>query len=156
MSPTWCSWSSIPDSGDEIQIFKAGIIEIADIFVINKSDLGGSDNKISEIRNYFAMAAKRPPDLPTSVKEDQGIAELLAGALRFQGRKDGRIREKRAGQSRKTISKRSSPNASRTKCGSTPAIADLLQDSGGGQSFPAWPTASCQNVKTGGSHDKKN
>ena len=66
-----------PGSGDEIQIFKAGIIEIADIFVINKADLGGSETKISEIKNYFALAAKNPPIIATSAKEDQGIDELL-------------------------------------------------------------------------------
>ncbi len=94
-----------PESGDEIQIFKAGIIEIADIFVINKSDLGGSDNKISEIKNYFSMAAKPPPVFATSVKEDTGIGELLSGIRQFQQQESCRIHEKRAAVKRNFVEK---------------------------------------------------
>ena len=85
-----------PESGDEIQVFKAGVIEIADLFVVNKSDLGGSDGKIAEIRNYFAFSGREPLVFPTSVKEDRGIPELLEGIARFQERERGRIGEKSA------------------------------------------------------------
>ena len=44
-----------PAAGDEIQILKAGIIEVTDIFVVNKSDLGGADKKIIEIKNRVTM-----------------------------------------------------------------------------------------------------
>lgn len=85
-----------PESGDEIQVFKAGVIEIADLFVVNKSDLGGSDGKIAEIRNYFAFSGREPLVFPTSVKEDRGIPELLEGIARFQERERERIGEKSA------------------------------------------------------------
>ncbi len=42
-----------PEAGDDIQVLKAGIMEISDIFVINKSDLGGAENKLNEIPCFF-------------------------------------------------------------------------------------------------------
>ena len=144
-----------PDSGDEIQIFKAGIIEIADIFVINKSDLGGSDNKIGEIRNYFAYRTANPLVFPTSVKEDRGITELLAGIRRFQRRKAAASDEKSAKMKKNYVEK---------------IVAERFQeemrlDSGHRepcsrprpQPIPSnLPTRIVQKLKTGGIHDKKN
>ena len=65
-----------PASGDEIQIFKAGIIEITDIFVVNKADLGGADTKISEINSYFSPPAKSPVVIPVSARTGVGIEAL--------------------------------------------------------------------------------
>ena len=124
-----------PDSGDEIQIFKAGIIEIADIFVINKSDLGGSDNKISEIRNYFAYSGRDPLIFPTSVKEDKGIAELLAGIREYQGRERGRILEKGAKMKKSYIEKIVAERF-QDEMRLDPAIAALLQDGRSRQPLP--------------------
>ncbi len=94
-----------PESGDEIQIFKAGIIEIADIFVINKADLGGSDNKISEIRNYFAMAAKPPRSLPPRSRKTRASASCWTASGRFQQQESCRIGEKRAAVKRNFVEK---------------------------------------------------
>lgn len=47
-----------PEAGDDIQVLKAGIMEISDIFVINKSDLGGAENKLNEYR-VFLLRARR-------------------------------------------------------------------------------------------------
>ena len=137
-----------PDSGDEIQIFKAGIIEIADIFVINKADLGGSDNKISEIRNYFAMSAQDPLIFPTSAKEDQGIDELLAGISAASGkRKRAESDEKSAGHEEKLCRKdrrRTLPGGNAPRPRPWPPCCS---NSGSGQSLPAGRSQISHNLK---------
>lgn len=143
-----------PDSGDEIQIFKAGIIEIADIFVINKADLGGSDNKINEIKNYFAAAARSPLIFPTSVKEDMGISELLAAISQFQLAESGRINEKRGRLKRNYVEK---IVAERIR-------EEMRLDTGIEELFGTASTANpfqladriVKKLKTGGILDKKN
>jgi LAO/AO transport system kinase len=143
-----------PDSGDEIQIFKAGIIEIADIFVVNKSDLGGSDNKVGEIRNYFAYSGREPLIFPTSVKEDKGIPELLSGIRGYQGREGGRIREKGAKMKKSYIEKIVAERF-QDEMRLDPAIAALLQ---GAKDANPYRLADeiVQKLKQGGRNDKKN
>ena len=143
-----------PDSGDEIQIFKAGIIEIADIFVINKADLGGSDTKISEIKNYFALAAKNPPIIPVSAKEDQGIDELLAVLFKYRIEESGKL-EKKTMAVKKNYIEKIVEERLREEIRQTPAIDALLNDSGNGNPFQI-AEAICKILKTGVSHDKKN
>ena len=143
-----------PDSGDEIQIFKAGIIEIADIFVINKADLGGSDNKISEIKNYFATAARKPLIFPTSVKEDRGIPELLAAISQFQQEESGRISEKRAHIKRNYVENIVTERV-REEMRRDPVIEAMLKAGETGNPFHLAETI-FRKVKAGGSHDKKN
>lgn len=143
-----------PGSGDEIQIFKAGIIEIADIFVINKADLGGSETKISEIKNYFALAAKNPPIIPTSAKEEQGIDELLAALFKYRIEESGKIEAKTLAIKKNYIEKIVEERF-KEEIRQTPAIAALLQNSDNGNPFQL-AEAICQIIKTGDSHDKKN
>ena len=143
-----------PDSGDEIQIFKAGIIEIADIFVINKADLGGSDNKISEIKNYFASSARTPLICSTSVKEDKGIAELLAAIGQFQLEESGRIAEKRAAIKRNYVEKIVSERLL-DEMRLDPGIEDMLRTAAAANPFQL-AEAIFQKIKSGVSHDKKN
>jgi LAO/AO transport system kinase len=142
-----------PDSGDEIQIFKAGIIEIADIFVVNKADLGGSDNKIAELRNYFSISGREPLVFPTSAKEEQGIAELIAGIRRFQKNEGGRIRAKsarmRAGYIEKIVFERVRDEMRRD-----PAIAALADGAGGENPYRAADEI-YRILKKGGIHDKE-
>lgn len=143
-----------PGSGDEIQIFKAGIIEIADIFVINKADLGGSETKISEIKNYFALAAKNPPIIPTSAKEEQGIDELLAALFKYRIEESGKIEAKTLAIKKNYIEKIVEERL-KEEIRQTPAIAALLQNSDNGNPFQL-AEAICQIIKKGDSHDKKN
>jgi LAO/AO transport system kinase len=142
-----------PESGDEIQIFKAGIIEIADIFVINKADLGGSDNKISEIKNYFSMAAKPPPVFATSVKEDTGIGELLAGIRQFQQQESCRIHEKRAAVKRNFVEKIVAERW-REEMRLDAGIEELLAAAAEANPFQLAERI-VRKMKTGGIHDKK-
>jgi LAO/AO transport system kinase len=141
-----------PDSGDEIQIFKAGIIEIADIFVINKADLGGSDNKIVEIKNYFASSARSPLIFPTSVKEDRGISELLAAIKQFQLDENGRIHEKRAVSKRNYVEKIVAERI-REEMRLDAAVEGMLRTTAAANPFQL-AEAIFQLIKTGGSRDK--
>lgn len=72
-----------PAGGDEIQIFKAGIIEVTDIFVINKADLEGAETKIAEIGSYFSTAEKPPIVFPVSARTGEGIGALTDAVLDF-------------------------------------------------------------------------
>jgi LAO/AO transport system kinase len=141
-----------PDSGDEIQIFKAGIIEIADIFVINKSDLGGSDNKVSEIKNYFATSARSPLIVSTSVREDRGISELLAAIGKFLQEEGGRINEKRSAINRNYVEKIVSERILE-EMRLDPAIGGLLGTAAAANPFQL-ADAIFLKIKKGGSHDK--
>jgi LAO/AO transport system kinase len=74
-----------PAMGDEIQSFKAGIMEIADIFVINKADLEGADRTESEILATQSLSSKpAPPILKTIATAGQGIDELIATITQFK------------------------------------------------------------------------
>ena len=70
----------VPGLGDEVQALKAGIMEIADVFVINKADRDGVDSLVAEIEAMLSLAAGDEP-LPTIVRTvataDQGTSELL-------------------------------------------------------------------------------
>ncbi|TMQ60691.1 MAG: methylmalonyl Co-A mutase-associated GTPase MeaB [Candidatus Eisenbacteria bacterium] len=68
-----------PESGDAIQSLKAGLMEIADIFVVNKSDHAGADQLAAAIRSALALrptATWRPPIVNTVATERRGIEEL--------------------------------------------------------------------------------
>ena len=69
-----------PNSGDEIQTLKAGIIEIADILVVNKADLPGADNVANHLRSVQSYAPTEgwvPPILRTSAVKDEGVPALV-------------------------------------------------------------------------------
>ena len=72
-----------PESGDQIQIMKAGLIEIADIFVVNKSDLAGGKNIVNDIHDMLDRKEKvlgkmgwRPAIVKTSAIRNSGITDL--------------------------------------------------------------------------------
>lgn len=70
----------VPNLGDDIQAIKAGIMEIADVFAINKSDLDGADKTALEIEMNLDLNEKsdyRPPVLQVSAGKNKGINELI-------------------------------------------------------------------------------
>ena len=73
----------IPGMGDDIQALKAGILEVGDIFVINKADREGADRTVNDIRLMIEMDEKRykdgwkPPILTAQAVFDKGIEEIL-------------------------------------------------------------------------------
>ena len=83
----------VPGMGDDVQAIKAGIMEIADIFVINKSDEPGADRVEHELQAALLLAeGPRPSVIRTVATEGTGIAELLKeidGSLTVVARKRG-------------------------------------------------------------------
>ena len=78
----------VPGMGDDVQTIKAGIMEIADVFVINKSDREGAERVEREIRAMQSLAVRSdnwtPPIVKTVASEGQGIAELAAKIADYQ------------------------------------------------------------------------
>ncbi len=82
----------VPGMGDDVQALKAGILEIADVFVINKADRDGADRLEQELQAMQALAHRPdgwvPPVVRTVATEGRGVPELLDAviACRFEGR----------------------------------------------------------------------
>lgn len=79
----------VPGAGDEVQALKAGIMEIADIFVVNKADREGADRTINTIEAMLSLQAFgqgqwRPPILKTEATTGRGVVELLDTIERFR------------------------------------------------------------------------
>jgi LAO/AO transport system kinase len=78
----------VPGMGDDVQTIKAGIMEIADIFVINKSDREGADRVEREIRAMQTLAPRKdkwtPPVVKTVAVEGKGVAELAAAIAGYE------------------------------------------------------------------------
>ena len=65
-----------PNTGDSIQTIKAGLTEIGDIYIVNKSDLDGANQLFDAIREYIGSSDMNPVFLKTSVKKNTGISEF--------------------------------------------------------------------------------
>ena len=78
----------VPGMGDDVQTIKAGIMEIADIFVINKSDRDGAENVEREIRTLQSLAMRHdgwtPPIVKTVASQGVGIEELAAAIADYE------------------------------------------------------------------------
>ena len=73
----------VPESGDEIQLLKAGILELADIFVVNKSDRKDSNLLVKSINNIISSTKKNIKKIPifkTSCKTGNGL-DIFANAI---------------------------------------------------------------------------
>jgi len=71
-----------PGMGDAIQAAKAGILEIGDVFVVNKSDKPGAQEAVRDLRTMIAMAQRgegewKPPIVSTSATSGEGLADLV-------------------------------------------------------------------------------
>jgi LAO/AO transport system kinase len=89
----------VPGTGDEVQALKAGIMEIADIFVVNKADREGAGRAVSAIEallsiESFGPGDWRPPILKTVATEGTGVGELVRAIDEFRGH-GGETREAR-------------------------------------------------------------
>jgi GTPase len=78
----------VPGMGDDVQTIKAGIMEIADIFVINKSDHEGAERVEREIRALQSLALRHdgwtPPIVKTVASEGAGVKELAAAIAEYE------------------------------------------------------------------------
>lgn len=77
-----------PEAGDTIQTMKAGLLEIADIFVVNKADRPGADNLVAELENMLGLRSSQPswkvPVLSTQAVNDAGMEELYEQIARHR------------------------------------------------------------------------
>ena len=79
----------VPGMGDDVQALKAGIMEIADIFVVNKADREGADRLVSAIESNlsletFAPEQWRPPIVKTIATTGDGVVEVIEAIARFR------------------------------------------------------------------------
>jgi LAO/AO transport system kinase len=65
-----------PNTGDSIQTIKAGITEIGDIYLVNKSDLDGASQLYDSVKEFIGMTEKNPIILQTSATKNKGIEDL--------------------------------------------------------------------------------
>ncbi|HSH68730.1 MAG TPA: methylmalonyl Co-A mutase-associated GTPase MeaB [Deferrisomatales bacterium] len=80
---------SLPGMGDDIQAMKAGILEIGDVFVVNKADKPGAEQVVRQLRVMLEMRNRahgdwEPPVLQTVAVNNQGIEELVDGFFRHR------------------------------------------------------------------------
>ena len=99
-----------PGMGDGIQAAKAGILEIGDIFVVNKSDREGAQALVRELRTMIALAQRgpqdwKPPIVLTIASEHRGISELLEAIDRFRASQTdtGRAQKRRVARARREV-----------------------------------------------------
>jgi len=77
----------VPGLGDEVQALKAGIMEVADVFAVNKADRDGADRLVAEIRAMLSLGTHEdrvPAIVKTVATEDKGIDELLDAVEEFR------------------------------------------------------------------------
>ena len=83
----------VPGLGDEVQALKAGIMEIADVFVVNKADREGVDRVVAEIESMLSLATGEdqppPPIVRTVATGDRGVVELWRAVEAFRARSTG-------------------------------------------------------------------
>ena len=71
----------VPGMGDDIQVMKAGIMEIADVFIVNKADRDGADRVSTEVNmmlDLLGMRPWRPPVLKTVAERGEGVKEVVS------------------------------------------------------------------------------
>jgi LAO/AO transport system kinase len=99
-----------PGMGDGIQAAKAGVLEIGDLFVVNKADRDGAQAVVRELRNMVALAERpagdwRPPVLKTTAVDGTGIDVLLEELNRFleSQRSSGQLVHRRRRRARQEV-----------------------------------------------------
>jgi LAO/AO transport system kinase len=91
----------VPGMGDDIQAIKAGILEIADVFVINKADRPGADRVAADLEYMMSLSPQdgrpKPEIVRTVATQNEGIEDLRAAIARLA---EGPARERRASRRR--------------------------------------------------------
>jgi LAO/AO transport system kinase len=80
---------SIPGMGDDIQAMKAGLLEIGDVFIVNKADLAGSEELVRLLEGMLHLridtdSSWRPPVIQTVAVKNKGVAELIDACFDFR------------------------------------------------------------------------
>lgn len=85
-----------PNTGDSIQTIKAGLTEIGDIYLVNKSDLDGSNQLFDAVRDFIGASEKNPLIMKTSVKRKTGIVKFAKTLKDMMNKKKKTKKEKDA------------------------------------------------------------
>jgi len=99
----------VPESGDAIQALKAGLMEIADVFAVNKADRDGSQQMVYDLQSALEMRSQKAkwdvPIIPTQATVDKNCDKLLESILSHRSylENNGELRDKRARQLRKRV-----------------------------------------------------
>jgi LAO/AO transport system kinase len=89
---------AVPGAGDEVQAIKAGIMEIADVFVVNKRDYPGVERTVAAIESLRASApdgSREAPIVKTQATSGEGVSELLEAVTRFRAASDVNTEQRR-------------------------------------------------------------
>ncbi len=97
-----------PGWGDAVQAAKAGLMEIADVFVVNKADRPGTDETVSDLRGMLDLSSARqwePPIVRTVATTGEGVDELFDEIARHRAHLEstGAARERREGRLREEL-----------------------------------------------------
>jgi LAO/AO transport system kinase len=124
-----------PGQGDDIQAIKAGLLEIADIFVINKADHAGADRLASDLDGMLALGEARPwrpPIVKTTAHDGGGLPALVAAMARHKAwldTGDARAARRRDGMRSRLL------DILRER-----ALAPILREGPGSADLAAWGT----------------
>ncbi len=96
----------VPEAGDTIQVMKAGLLEIADVFVVNKADREGADRMTGELERMLHMmpggaSSWTVPVLATQASRDVGIAELLGAIEQHREHQRAEVERERVRQAKR-------------------------------------------------------
>ena len=80
----------MPGMGDDIQMSKAGLMEIGDVYVVNKSDLEGANQTAASLLNFARESNRKPPVVRVSAKKDEGIGSLVDAIEKVRSRFDSK------------------------------------------------------------------
>jgi GTPase len=99
---------TVPGLGDDIQAIKAGILEIADVLVVNKADRPGADEAARDLAQMLSLAKDRPwktPIVRTSAQSGEGLPQLMEAIEKHRAwsRESGEYLERRRGAARAEV-----------------------------------------------------
>jgi LAO/AO transport system kinase len=132
----------VPGQGDAVQTLKAGIMEIADLFVVNKADREGADVLVADIRSMLALGGERtgeaPPVLETCALSGEGVDALVAALVERadRARSSGEIAESRIREEILTLIERALAQVVRRRFGSDSRLDEAVKSVQGGESDP--------------------
>lgn len=137
-----CVVITAPGLGDGVQAMKAGLIEIADVLVVNKCDREGAERAVEELTGSFSLNADpgaAPPIIKTSAITGVGIAELIAATDAVAARAMQRpVIERRRRRARYLVARAASDLvAERIKAGGTTTLDALADEVLAGEITPS-------------------
>jgi LAO/AO transport system kinase len=133
----------VPEAGDTVQVMKAGLLEIADVFVVNKADREGADRMQAELQTMLHILPNKRswevPVLATQAQRDVGVAEVLDAVRRHRAvaRSESEAQRGADGRRREVFDIVEEELAARLKSGfDTAAFGDILKQVDAGSLDP--------------------